>query len=59
MFVLHEHGARVYVNDADGVAAEIWEGKRSYINMYCKRERISEILVYCITEKQCCGYGSA
>jgi hypothetical protein len=25
VFVLHEHGARVHVNDADGVAAEMWE----------------------------------
>jgi hypothetical protein len=25
VFVLHEHGARVHVNDADGVPAEMWE----------------------------------
>ncbi len=56
MFVLHEHGARVYVNDADGVAAEMRVGNRSLF--VDKREKNPELFVYryCITEKQC-GYG--
>ncbi len=47
MFVLHEHGARVHVNDADGVAAEMWEtGLYHYGTGFSTNVKVKGILSY-------------